>query len=173
MKQVYDGLCLIREGNISLPDLVPLLPCLQSSGGTATSGSCSRTSPLQTLFLLQQAVIPPKEFFRSGRRIVVGCQHARSCNAHVDLYLEVRQPHSWSGKGSESSFLFTWEYRLGSLSRTDISTLHKSVTNLLSLVADLTQGRKKVPGVVLSMTGLDSPISKMRPSILRESSGSA
>ena len=176
LKQVHEGVCLILEGNVSLPDLVPLLPCLQSSrdassSSSSSSGVCrdklSSASPLQTVFSylsLPQETHIPKAIHRPGDGAEVQChlQLPRSCDAHVDLFLEVRPPHSWSGEGSESSYLFTWEYRVGSLSRTDISTLHNSVTNLLSLGEDLTLGEEVALGVGLSITStLHSPDSEL------------
>ena len=145
--QVNEGWCLILEGGISLIDLLPSLPCLNTghtsaSSDTDPSTSSSRSvgdqggasSPLQTVFSFlstSQKSVPHTISLPDGTQVQCHVEHPRSCDAHVDLFLEVRSPKNWDGEGSESSYLLTWEYRVRSLSQNDITYLHNLMTTFL------------------------------------------
>ena len=135
--QVNDGWCLILEGGVSLIDLLPVLPCLDTTSTkphNKSSHDITRGSPLQTVFSFispPQKVIPKTISIPDGAGIQCRIEYPRSCDAHVDLFLEVRSPGSWDGEGSEVSYLLTWEYRVCSLSRSDVTCLHNLTINFL------------------------------------------
>lgn len=166
IKQVQQAWYLILEGRVTLLDLLPFLPCLNgtqqspqhsnnSQGHTPSkSVDYSSASPLQTIISfhsMPQRHIPRDFSLQDGTEVKCQVDLPRSCDTHVDLFLEVRPPRNWCGEGSEVSYLFTWEYRMSSLSRKDITALQNLMTKFLLTFLGLPSDRKNV----MSSPGLD------------------
>ena len=158
LAQVNEGWYLVMEGGTSLVDLHSILPCLQSS---PTSSS---TSPLQILFSFlptPKNPLPKSIHLFGGKEVECGVEYLRSCDAHVDLFLEVRSPQSWSGIGSESSYLFTWEYRNCCLSRDDVTQLHNLTIGFLQSICRESSSVQRI--VHCSDSFLSPPITDESP----------
>ena len=164
--QVQQAWYLILESRVTLLDLLSSLPCLNgaqqsphygnnSQGHTLPkSVDYSNASPLQTIISfhsMPQKHIPRNFLLPDGTDVKCQVDLPRSCDTHVDLFLEVRPPRSWCGEGSEVSYLFTWEYRVCSLCRKDITTLQNLMTKFLLTSLGLPSDRKNV----VSSPGLD------------------
>ena len=162
--QVNEGWCLILEGGVSLFELLPVLPCLKApsplTDGTTQApspptGDLTRTSPLQTVLSFlstPQKPFPKSISLQDGTRVECSLELPRSCDAHLDLFLEVRSPKNWNGEGSEVSYLFTWEYRVCCLSRSDVTFLHNLTTGfLLSAMKSCTE--RSMQNVALGFKG--------------------
>ena len=160
LAQVNEGWYLIMEGGTSLIDLHSILPCLQSS-------PTSSSSPLQILFSLlptPKNPLPKSIHLSSGKEVECGVEYLRSCDAHVDLFLEVRSPQSWSGVGSESSYLFTWESRTCCLSRDDVTQLHNLTIGFLQSAVKICRESSSVQRIVhCSDSFLTPPITDESP----------
>ena len=115
VSQVIQGWSLVMEGGVTLGDLVKILPCLKTNvSSPSNDDKLRKATPLQVLFSFlptPQEKTAQSVSLSDGTSLQCDIEFPRSCDAQCDLFLEVRAPGNWEGHKSDTSYLFTWEYR--------------------------------------------------------------
>ena len=131
LKNVRRNWSLILDGGVDLADLVPILPCLQSSQQSPPDPSLRGHSPLQVLFSYYESLPPtPPVWTIDGVKVRYEWAAPRPGHTHVDLVLEGMP--SVADVGAEvlprgRGFRFNWDYRTSALTLNDVKTLSEAI----------------------------------------------
>ena len=125
LKHVKRNWSMVLDGSLDLADLLPHVSCLKRGVQSSIS-----ESPLQVLFSyynVTEGNSLPEEVKVGGVEMSCRVHSPKPGHTHTDLVLEV-DPTKKSDTGSQ---LFTWEFRMSSLTRSHVESLHLLTCNFI------------------------------------------